>query len=137
MLGSAVAQSRPVAAVWRLAKPFWHWPDLWAGPSAGSRSWAQEPICTTATVSLLSEAVQEHVRVEGEVRSLRTAQREIEGLVASTRTYTEGALASLGWLCDRAPHDYRQFEPGQKERLAALVNHVRSLGELIRKEVAL
>ena len=86
---------------------------------------------------LAQQAVQEHVRVEGEIRSLWTAHREIEGLVASTRTYTEGALASLGWLCDCAPHDYRQFEPGQKERLAALVNHIRSLGELIRKEVVL
>ncbi len=86
---------------------------------------------------LARKAVQERVRVEGEIRSLRTVHREIEGLGANTRTYTEGTLASLGWLCDYAPHDYRQFDPGQKERLAALINHIRSLGELIRKEVAL
>ena len=86
---------------------------------------------------LAQKAVQERVRVEGEIRSLRTAHREIEGLGASTRTYTEGTLASLGWLCNYAPHDYRRFDPGQKERLAALINHIRSLSELIRKEVAL
>ena len=86
---------------------------------------------------LAQQAVQERVRVEGEIRSLRTAHREIEGLVASTRTCTEGTLSSLRWLCDCAPHDYRQFEPGQKERLAALINHIRSLSELIRKEVVL
>ena len=86
---------------------------------------------------LVQKAVQERVRVEGEIRSLRTAQREIEGLESSTRTYTAGTLASLGWLCDYAPRDYQQFDPGQKERLAALVNHIHSLSELIRKEVAL
>ena len=86
---------------------------------------------------LAEKAVQERVRVEGEIRSLRTAHREIEGLGASTRTHTEGTLASLGWLCDYAPRDYRQFNPGQKEHLAALINHIRSLSELIRKEVAL
>ena len=86
---------------------------------------------------LAQKAVQERVRVEREIRSLRTARRKIEGFEASTRTYTEGTLASLGWLCDYAPHDYRQFDPGQKERLAALINHIRALSELIRKEVAL
>ena len=86
---------------------------------------------------LAQQAVQERVGVEGEIRSLRTAHREIERLVASTRTYTEGTLASLDWLRDCAPHDYRQFEPEQKERLAALVNHIHALSELIRKRVAL
>lgn len=83
------------------------------------------------------KAVQERVRVEGEVRSLRTAHEEIKRLAESTRTYTEGTLASLDWLCNRAPHDYRRFEPGHKERLGALINHIRSLSELIRKEVVL
>ncbi len=86
---------------------------------------------------LAREAVQERIRVEGEVLSLWTAYLEIEGLGASTRTYTEGTLASLGWLCDCAPRDYRRFDEGHKERLAALINHIRSLSELIRKEVAL
>ena len=47
------------------------------------------------------------------------------------------AVANNGWLRDNATHDYQQFDTGQKERLAVLVNHVRSLGELLRKEVAL
>ena len=86
---------------------------------------------------LAQRAVKERVRVEGEVRSLRTAREEIRRLGAGTRTYTEGTLASLDWLCSRAPHDYRQFHRGHKERLGALINHIRSLGELIRKEVVL
>ena len=86
---------------------------------------------------LTRKALQERVRVEGEIRSLRAAHLEVEGLVASTRTYTEGTLASLGWLCDYAPHNYRQFDPGHKDRLGALINHIRSLSELIRMEVVL
>ncbi|MCY4511881.1 MAG: hypothetical protein OXG35_33695, partial [Acidobacteria bacterium] len=86
---------------------------------------------------LAQRAIQERVRVEGELRSLWTVSREIEGLAASTRTHTDGTLAVLGWLRDNAPNDYERFNLGQKQRLAALVNHVRSLGELLRKEVAL
>ena len=86
---------------------------------------------------LARRAALERVRAEGEVLSLRTANREIEGLAASTKTHTDGTLAALGWLRDNAPNDYQQFDSGQKERLEALVNHVRSLGELLRREVAL
>lgn len=86
---------------------------------------------------LAQKAVQECVRVEGQNRALRTAHREIERLEASTRIYTEGTLVSLSWLRDHAPHDYRHFDPEHKERLGALINHVRSLGELIRREVVL
>ena len=86
---------------------------------------------------LAQKATKERVRVEGEVRSLRTAHEEIERLGASTRAYSGGTLASLGWLCSLAPHDYRQFDPKHKERLGALINHIRSLSELIRKEVVL
>ena len=86
---------------------------------------------------LARKATQERLGVEGEIRSLRTASREIRGLGTSTRTHIDGTLDVLAWLGDNAPNDYQQFDTGQKERLAALVNHVRSLGELLRKEVAL
>ena len=86
---------------------------------------------------LARKATQERLGVEGEIRSLRTASREIRGLGTSTRTHIDGTLDVLAWLGDNAPNDYQQFDTGQKERLAALVKHVRSLGELLRKEVAL
>ena len=86
---------------------------------------------------LARKATQERLGVEGEIRSLRTASREIRGLGTSTKRHIDGTLAVLGWLRDNAPHDYQQFDTGQKERLAVLVNHIRSLGELLRKEVAL
>ncbi len=86
---------------------------------------------------LARRAVQERVRVEGEVRALRVAQLELAGLEERTWRHAEGTLAAVRWLRERAPGDYWQFDPGHKRRFGALVNHVRSLGELIRKEVAL
>ena len=86
---------------------------------------------------LARKAMQERLEVEREIHSLRTASREIRGLGTRTSTHIDGTLAVLGWLGDNAPNDYQQFDTGQKERLAALVNHIRSLGELLRKEVAL
>ncbi len=87
--------------------------------------------------ALARQAVEKRVRVEAEIRARRTAHEEVEGLAASTRTFTRGTLASLGWLHDHAPRDYRHFDDGQKERLGALINHTRSLRELIRREVVL
>lgn len=86
---------------------------------------------------LARRAVQERVRVEGEVRALRVAQLELVGLEERTQRHAEGTLATVRWLRERAPNDYWQFDPGHKRRFGALVNHVRALGELIRKEVAL
>ena len=87
--------------------------------------------------ALARKATHERVRVEGEIRSLRTAHEEIEGLAASTRTYTEGTLDSLEWLRGNAPDDYRQFSSDHKEHLGALINHIQLLSELIRKEAVL
>ncbi len=83
------------------------------------------------------QALQQQVQVEGEIRALRVAHREITGLETSTRMYTEGTLALLDRLRQGAPRDYRQFDAGQKERLGALINCIGSLSELIRKEAVL
>ena len=83
------------------------------------------------------EATQKRIRVEAEIRSLGTANREIEGLGQRTKDHSEGCLAGLDWLTNHAPKDYRQFNQEHKERLAALINHIRSLGELLKAKVAL
>lgn len=83
------------------------------------------------------EATQKRIRVEAEIRSLGTANREIQGLGQRTKDHSEGCLAGLDWLTNHAPKDYRQFNQEHKERLAALINHIRSLGELLKSKVAL
>ena len=84
-----------------------------------------------------SKATEQRVKIEAEVRSLQTASREVEGLHRRTMTHVEGCLAELGWLTGHAGSDYQRFSEAQKQRLAALINHIRSLSELLNKEVAL
>ena len=86
---------------------------------------------------LAEKATQERVKVEAEIRSLKTAEREISGLSARTGEHADGCLDGLAWLGTNAPSDYRRFNKSQKERLAALINHISSLSELLCTEVAL
>ena len=83
------------------------------------------------------EATENRVKVEGEIRSLAAAMREIEGLRQQIGEHADGCLADLQWLTKYAPTDYREFQNDQKERLAALINHIRSLGKLLSAQVAL
>lgn len=81
------------------------------------------------------EAGRRRVEVEAEIRSLRAAKAEIEGLTAGVIRHADGCLRDLGWLQKEAPRDYEQFGKAEKERLAALVNHIRSLGRLLGSKV--
>ena len=81
------------------------------------------------------EATEQRVEVEAEIRSLRAANAEIEGLTGSVIRHADGCLGDLDWLENEAPGDYGQFGNAGKERLAALVNHIRSLGKLLVSKV--
>ena len=81
------------------------------------------------------EATQKRVEVEAEIRSLRAAKAEIDGLTASVVRHADGCLSDLDWLEKEAPQDYAQFGRAEKERLAALINHIRSLGKLLVAQV--
>ena len=83
------------------------------------------------------EATENRVKVEAEIRSLRAAMREIEGLREQIGDHADGCLVDLEWLTKHAPTDYRDFRNDQKERLAALINHIRSLGKLLSSQVSL
>lgn len=83
------------------------------------------------------EATENRIEVEAEIRSLAAALREIEGLIQQTGEHANGCVADLEWLAECAPADYREFGVDQKERLAALINHIRSLAKLLSTQVAL
>ncbi len=87
--------------------------------------------------SLAADASRERIDVEKELRSLKKAGREIKGLANRTKGHSDGCLSDLLWLTDRAPKHYRKFTTAQKERLAALINHIRSLSELLKTEIVL
>ena len=83
------------------------------------------------------KATEERVRIEGKIRSLQSARPEIDGLHRRTSDHSAGCRTALAWLRSAAPNGYRAFNDEQKDRLAALINHIRSLGELLGAEVTL
>ena len=82
------------------------------------------------------EATQRRIEVEAEIRSLRVAESEIARIATIIRRHADGCLADLDWLGANAPGDYREFADPHKERLATLVNHIESLGVLLKSQVA-
>lgn len=83
------------------------------------------------------KATEELVKVEAETSSLRAAGHEIDGLHSRTVRHSSGCRTELAWLEFDAPTDYSEFDVEQKARLAALINHIRSLSVLLRAEVVL
>ncbi|MFW5966410.1 MAG: hypothetical protein ACOCV2_02775 [Persicimonas sp.] len=84
---------------------------------------------------IAEEATEQRVEVEAEVKSLEVARREIEGLLSQTREHADGCLEEVEWLEKKAPADYADFDQADKKRLAALINHIESLGALLQDEV--
>ena len=83
------------------------------------------------------QATEERIKVEQEIRALQAARFEIDRLRRQTEDHSAGCKKALISLGSNAPSDYRTFNSEQKEQLAALINHVRSLSELLRAEVTL
>ena len=81
------------------------------------------------------EATEKRAEVQAQVLSLKAANREIAGIQRRVKPHAEGCLDELRRLKSHAPNDYQRFSQEQKLRLAALVNHARSLGALLNKEV--
>ena len=84
---------------------------------------------------LTGTAGERRVAVEAGIRSLVATRHKIDGLANRIAEHADGCLADICWLIEHAPADYQQFDVPQKERLAALVNHIRSLGKLIVERI--
>ena len=82
------------------------------------------------------KATKEAVKIEAQIRSLRAALDEIRHIESSTTRHISGCQRMLDLLAT-APADYHDFSDGQKKRLAALINHIRSLSELLSLQVKL
>ena len=84
---------------------------------------------------LAETARKKRIAVEAGIRSLIAKERKIVGLAQRIAEHANGCLAELGWLAAHGPNDYRKFDVPQKERLAALINHILSLGKLLGEKV--
>lgn len=112
---------------------------------AGPVGWTMAGVALVGSATYLhvrnrkyaQEATEKRVAVEAEIRSLAAAGREIRRLTERTEEHADGCISDLGWLRTNAPANYRGFSYSQRERLGALINHIRSLGKLLRAQVAL
>ena len=110
---------------------------------AGPIGWTLSGVALTGTVALArrgnrkraKEARRQRLEIEQREHSLLTAERQIAGLEQQTRTHAAGTLGDLATLWRDAPTDYGAFDDASKERLAAVINHARSLGELLHERV--
>ena len=79
------------------------------------------------------EATELRSKVGRRIRSLAVAERYIDWLTSASEMVAHGCSDGLDRLAKHAPDDYRHFDARQKERLATLNNHVRTLSVLIRR----
>ena len=91
----------------------------------------------TKNSQIADEAIHAKVKIEAEKKSLKIAGHEIWALGSQTEKHMAGCLEDLKWLQSEAPQNFNRFNQTQKERLTALINHIKALSVLLRTEVAL
>lgn len=67
--------------------------------------------------------------------ALQASLADIRELNDATQKHADGINSMLTWLQVNAPEDYLEFDKDAKDKLAALVNHLRSLTPLINQKV--
>ena len=84
---------------------------------------------------IAKEANHQRKKVETQIAFLKVAKIKVSELIGLTNEHKNGVLRSLRWLKKNSPTNYRDFDTNEKDRLAALINHINSLSELLRKRV--
>ena len=88
-----------------------------------------------ANSKMIEEANQKLKPIEAGICTLKVATREILGLCTLTSTHVRGMETNFDRLRQAAPKSYANFSAEQKSMLAALINHVHSLSELLNKTI--
>ncbi len=81
-------------------------------------------------------ATKQAIEIERDIGPLQEARAQITSLDTLTRQHAAGVDEQLDWLRRNAPRNYRSFNREQREMLAALINNIRSLAELLAKQVS-
>jgi hypothetical protein len=85
--------------------------------------------------TIAEDAAAETKKIQTHVAALSAAKLEINRLFNLTERHGDGVTVLLAQLKERAPRDYLAFSTIQKEWLAALINHVHALSELLKMKV--
>lgn len=94
----------------------------------GAATWAH-----VKNKNIAKEANDAAIQLEWGNRKLVRGRDQIREIGALTREHADGANAQLAHLRDMAPTTYALFDDAQKKELAAFINSVRALGELLAR----
>lgn len=82
---------------------------------------------------IAQQAQEEEKELRVQISELEVVTHSIERTIALTTEHYRGTNNLLVDLADDAPHDYNDFNESHKDMLSALINHIRSLSELIKR----
>ncbi|HAS6450931.1 TPA: hypothetical protein I7291_06775 [Vibrio parahaemolyticus] len=81
------------------------------------------------------KAKAQEKEIKAHTAQLDVSTTEIKLLIGLTKQHSQGMKHILSSLKSTAPSDYNQFTEENKMSLGALINHIRSLSELLNKNV--
>lgn len=84
---------------------------------------------------IADQATAARKELEVHIGTTRSATLEIDRMLEQTDKHTKGMREMLTKLKQDAPVDYNQFNLEMRQSIAALINHVHSLSELLNKKV--
>jgi phage shock protein A len=85
--------------------------------------------------SIAEEAINRRKEVESRRHATETARIEVGKILELTKQHVSGLRSLLAQVKDDAPESYTRFDKKRKQTLGALINHVRTLGELLNRRI--
>ncbi|MEZ8968093.1 hypothetical protein FCV82_02205 [Vibrio breoganii] len=81
---------------------------------------------------IVDKAEKETRKVRQATSELRRINQKVQACTELTEKHSLGSLKLCSVLRNQAPNDYLQFNDGQKQQLAALINHINTLSTIIK-----
>lgn len=87
----------------------------------------------TKNTAIAEEANSRRREVDLRRAATEAARIEVGKILELTKLQANGLRALLGAVQDGAPGSYEQFDSDRKQKLGALINHIRTLGQLLSR----
>jgi hypothetical protein len=97
----------------------------------GSTLWARHK-----NEEIAQKANQERVKIKSKTAALKAAKEEIAKLLKLTQEHANGINTRLNFLKQEATNNYLDFSHDHKIELAALINNIQALSQLLNKKLS-
>ncbi|MBE9213231.1 hypothetical protein IQ247_11190 [Plectonema cf. radiosum LEGE 06105] len=85
---------------------------------------------------IAQKANQETAKIKSKTAVLNAAKEEIAKLFKLTQEHADGVNRQLNFLKQEAPSNYLDFSDNHKIKLAALINNIQALSQLLNKKLS-